>query len=517
MSLAGPLVECVPNFSEARRPHVVDAIVAAIRAAGGADLRVLNVSSDLDHNRTVVTLAGAPAAVEAALFAGIARAAELINLDEHQGQHPRLGATDVVPFVPLRGVTLADCVAMAQRLGERVGRELGLPVYLYEAAATRPERQNLENVRRGEYEALKEEIATVPRREPDYGPRQVGPAGAVIIGARAFLIAYNAYLNTADVAIAKKIAKAVRFSSGGLRFVKALGLLVDGQAQVSMNLTDFTQTPLARVVEFVRREAARHGAAITRTELVGLTPQAALVDAAQWYLQLDNLEADQILENNLQAQADEAEPYVAAALPAADGFLERLAAGTATPGGGAAAAYSAAMGAALVGMVARLTLGKKKYAEVEAQMQSVAESADRLRASLTQAVTEDSAAFDAVMDAFKLPKQTPEQQAARDEAVEQAYIHAGEVPLRVARDAVATLGLAVIAAERGNVNAIIDAGSAASLVKAGLAGAALNVRANAAVVRDRATATHWLKELQGLEARANDALAAMDRLLRERK
>jgi glutamate formiminotransferase/formiminotetrahydrofolate cyclodeaminase len=175
------------------------------------------------------------------------------------------------------------------------------------------------------------------------------------------------------------------------------------------------------------------------------------------------------------------------------------------------------MGAALVGMVARLTLGKKKYAEVEAQMQSVAESADRLRASLTQAVTEDSAAFDAVMDAFKLPKQTPEQQAARDEAVEQAYIHAGEVPLRVARDAVATLGLAVIAAERGNVNAIIDAGSAASLVKAGLAGAALNVRANAAVVRDRATATHWLKELQGLEARANDALAAMDRLLRERK
>jgi len=518
MSLSGPLVECVPNFSEARRPHVVDAIVAAIRAAGGADLRVLNVSSDLDHNRTVVTLVGAPAAVEAALFAGIARAAGLINLDEHQGQHPRLGATDVVPFVPLRGVTLADCVAMAQRLGERVGRELGLPVYLYEAAATRPERQNLENVRRGEYETLKTEIATLPRREPDYGPRQVGPAGAVIIGARAFLIAYNAYLNTADVAIAKKIAKVVRFSSGGLRFVKALGLLVDGQAQVSMNLTDFTQTPLARVVEFVRREAARHGAAITRTELVGLTPQAALVDAAQWYLQLDNLEADQILENNLLAQtADEAEPPAEVVTPAGDAFLESLAAGTATPGGGAAAAYSAAMGAALVGMVARLTLGKKKYAEVEAQMQSVAESADKLRGSLTQAVTEDAAAFDAVMEAFKLPRQTPEQQAARDEAVEQTYIHAGEVPLRVARDAVATLGLAVIAAERGNVNAIIDAGSAASLVKAGLAGAALNVRANAAAVRDRATANHWLKELQGLEARANDALAAMDRLLRERK
>jgi glutamate formiminotransferase/formiminotetrahydrofolate cyclodeaminase len=519
MSLVGPLVECVPNFSEARRPEVVAAIVAALRAGGCDGVRVLNVSSDLDHNRTVVTLAGAPAAMEAALFAGIARAAELINLDEHQGQHPRLGATDVVPFVPLRGVTLDDCVALARRLGARVGAELGLPVYLYEAAATRPERQNLENVRRGEYEKLKLEIAAEPGRAPDFGPRLVGPAGAVIIGARAFLIAYNAYLNTADVSIAKKIAKAVRHSSGGLRFVKGLGLLVDGQAQVSMNLTDFTQTPVARVVEFVRREAARYGATITRTELVGLIPQAALVDAAQWYLQLDNLEADQILENRLAATA---EPDEAAAseppTPSAEAeFLERLAAGTAAPGGGAAAAYAAAMGAALVGMVARLTVGKKKYADVQAQMESVAESADRLRAALTQAVSEDSAAFEAVMEAFRLPKQTAEQQAARAAAVEQAYLHAGEVPLRVARDAAATLGLAVVVAERGNVNALIDAGSAAQLVKAGLAGAALNVRANAAELKDRATATHWLKELSGLEARANDALAALDRLLRERQ
>jgi glutamate formiminotransferase/formiminotetrahydrofolate cyclodeaminase len=512
MPLTGPLVECVPNFSEARRAEVVEAIVAALRTAGAEGVRVLHVSPDLDHNRTVVTLVGTPAALEAALLAGIGRAAELISLDEHRGQHPRLGATDVVPFIPLRGATLEECVALAQRLGERVGRELGLPVYLYEAAATRPERQNLEHIRRGEYEKLKTDIATDPRRVPDYGPRQVGPAGAVVIGARAFLVAYNAYLNTADVTIAKKIAKAVRFSSGGLRFVKALGLLVDGQAQVSMNLTDFTQTPVARVIEFVRREAARYGAAITRTELVGLIPQAALVDAAQWYLQLDNLEADQILENMLQ-NGDSA----TAATPAEGSFLEQLAAGAATPGGGAAAAYSAAMGAALVGMVARLTLGKKKYADVEAQMESVAESADKLRAGLAAAVKEDAGAFDAVMEAFKLPKHTPKQQAARDEAVQQAYLHAGEVPLRVARDAVATLGLAVIAAERGNVNALIDAGTAAHLVKAGLAGAALNVRANAAELRDRATANHWLKELHGLEARANDALAAMDRLVRERK
>jgi glutamate formiminotransferase/formiminotetrahydrofolate cyclodeaminase len=513
-----PLVECVPNFSEARRPQVVEAIVAAIERAGGGGMRVLHVTSDLDHNRTVVTCAGRPEAMEAAIFAGIAKAAELINLDEHQGQHPRLGAADVVPFVPLRGVSLADCVAMARRLGERVGRELGLPVYLYEAAATRPERQNLENVRRGEYEALKTEIGTAPRREPDFGPSQVGPAGAVIIGARAFLIAYNVYLNTADVNVAKKIAKAARHSSGGFRFVKALGLLVDGQAQVSMNLTDFTQTPIARVVEFVRREAARYGASVTCSELVGLIPQAALVDAAQWYLQLDNLEPDQILENRLMAESAQGSAQQVPTSDSADAaFLDRLAAGTATPGGGAAASYAGAMAAGLVGMVGRVTLGKKKYADVEAQMQSIVESADKLRADLTQAVADDSAAFDAVMEAFKLPKQTPEQQQARGEAVEQAYLHAAEVPLRVARAAVATLGLAAIAAERGNLNAISDAGSAAHLAKAALAGAALNVRANAAAIQDRAIAGSWLKELQGLEARANDALAAIDRTLRERK
>ncbi len=515
MSLAQPLVECVPNFSEARRPHVVEAIVAALET-GGEGVRVLNVSSDHDHNRTVVTLVGAPEAVLAAMFAGIAKAAELINLDEHQGAHPRLGATDVVPFVPLHAVTLDECVALARRLGERVGRELGLPVYLYEAAATRPERQNLENIRRGQYEKLKDEIATLPRREPDYGPRRVGPAGAVIIGARAFLVAYNVYLNTADVGVAEKIAKAVRHSSGGLRYVKAMGLKVEGQAQVSMNLTDFTQTPVARVVEFVRREAARYGAAVTRSELVGMIPQAALVDAAQWYLQLDNLESDQILENRLAADEAEEAAHAPAAAGLTPAFLDDLAAGTAAPGGGAAAAYAAAMAAALVSMVARLTLVKKKYAAVEAQMQSVLDRAEGLRAGLTQAAGDDAAAFVAVMAAMQLPKTTPDEQTARAEAIEQGYLHATEVPLKVARDAVATMNLAVIAAEVGNLNAISDAGSAGFLAQAGLRGAALNVRANAVELKDRAMADAWLKELAGLEARANDALAALDRLLRDR-
>lgn len=294
------LVECVPNFSEGRRPEVVEMIVDALRRPG---VSVLDVERDADHNRSVVTLVGEPDAVLEAVWQGIATAARLIDLDQHQGAHPRLGATDVVPFVPLHSMTMAECITLAQRLGQRVGAELEIPAFLYEAAATRPERVNLADVRRGEYELLKTEIATNPARTPDFGPSRVGPAGATIIGARPFLIAFNAYLNTTDVEVAKKIAKALRHSSGGLRFVKALGLLVEGKAQVSMNLTDFRQTPMHRAVEMIRSEAARYGCVIERTELVGMIPQQALLDAAQWYLQLDNFSAEMVLENRLTSAA----------------------------------------------------------------------------------------------------------------------------------------------------------------------------------------------------------------------
>ncbi len=290
------LVECVPNFSEGRRPEVVLEIVDALRRPG---VSVLDVESDADHNRSVVTLVGEPEAVLEAAWQGIGAAARLIDLDQHQGAHPRLGATDVVPFVPLRNMTMAECVALAQRLGQRVGSELQIPVFLYEAAATRPERINLADVRRGQYELLKTEIAANPARTPDYGPSRVGPAGATIIGARAFLIAFNAYLNTTNVEIAKKVAKALRHSSGGLHFVKAMGLLVEGKAQVSMNLTDFMQTPIHRAVEMIRSEAARYGCVIERTELVGMIPQQALLDAAQWYLQIDNFTPEMVLENRV--------------------------------------------------------------------------------------------------------------------------------------------------------------------------------------------------------------------------
>jgi glutamate formiminotransferase len=295
-----PVVECVPNFSEGHRQDVIDQIVAAMRDVPGA--QVLDVQSDLDHNRSVVTLVGEPQAAAEAAFQGIARAAALIDMDHHRGGHPRMGAADVVPFVPVRGVTMDECVALARQLGERVGRELGIPVYLYEAAATRPSRENLADVRRGEYEGLRQEIGTNPDRAPDFGPARMGKAGATAIGARPPLIAFNVYLNSTDLAPAQAIAKAIRHSSGGLRFVKALGLLVDGQAQVSMNLTDYRRTPIHRVLEMIRSEAARFGLQVTHTEMVGLLPAQALFDAAQFYLQLNDFSAGQILENRLSAE-----------------------------------------------------------------------------------------------------------------------------------------------------------------------------------------------------------------------
>jgi glutamate formiminotransferase len=294
------IVQCTPNFSEGRRQEVIDRIVAAMRVPG---VRVLDVQSDQDHNRSVITMVGPPAAVAEAAFQSMAVAAKLIDLNHHHGQHPRMGAADVVPFVAVRGVTMDECVALCRQLGERAGKELGIPIYLFDEAATRPERRNLADVRRGEYEGIRAEITTNPDRAPDYGPAVMGPAGATAIGAHVPMVAFNVYLNTQDVAPARAIARAVRHSSGGLRFVKALGLLVGGQAQVSMNLTNPVATPIHRVLEMIRSEAASYGLCITRSEVVGMVPAQALVDAAQFYLQLHGFSPDQVLENRL-ADAD---------------------------------------------------------------------------------------------------------------------------------------------------------------------------------------------------------------------
>jgi len=505
-----PIIECIPNYSEARRPEVVDAIRQAIAAVPGVS--VLDQHSDLDHNRTVITFAGEPGAVEEAAFRSISTAASLINLDEHRGEHPRIGATDVVPFVPISGASMQDCVEIARRVGKRVGEELGIPVYLYEQAATRPERQNLENLRRGQYEGLKNEIEADPERAPDFGPAHLGTAGATVIGARQALIAFNVYLTTENVSIAKKVAAAVRSSSGGLRYIKALGLSVDGRAQVSMNLTDYRHTPLARVVELIRREAQRYGVSIHHSELVGLIPEDALVDAAVWYTQLDQFEPDQILERRLaQALQPPIPPPVEPVKPAGAGFLDSLAAGTATPGGGSAAAYSGAAAAALVAMVARLTLGRKKYRAVEEQMQSILERAEELREELTAAVDKDAAAYQAVMAGFKLPGGSLEAEQIRLQAIEAATLAAAEVPLDVARSAAEVMGLALQVAVNGNQNARSDAATAGALAGAALAGAGYNVRTNLAALDPDDTTRLLLAELAEVEERA----AVLDKKIRE--
>jgi glutamate formiminotransferase/formiminotetrahydrofolate cyclodeaminase len=505
-----PLVECIPNFSEARRPEVISSIIHSIRSV--PQVSVLDQHSDFDHNRTVVTLIGPPPAVEEAVYRAIEKAAQLIDLNQHSGEHPRIGATDVVPFVPIRDMTAQECVEMARRLGLRVGEGLHIPVYLYEDAATKPGRKNLEDIRRGEYEALKEEIGSNPERLPDFGPAFVGPAGATVIGARQPLIAFNVYLTTDDVSIASKIARAVRFSSGGMRFVKAMGVLVEGRAQVSMNLTNFRQTPVYRVVEFVRREAERYGVGIHHSELVGLIPQEALIDSAGWYLQLDNFKPDQILEQRMSESLAGAEPKQVLQT----GFLDDLARGTPTPGGGSAAAFAGAAAAALVAMVARLTVGKKKYIDVEPKMWQIIERADHLRQELTAAIDEDAAAFEAYMAAVKLPKDTPGQQAARARAVEQATLDAIRVPMKVAHMAVDTLEMAVTVAQLGNVNAISDAASAAALVRASLTGAGLNVRINCLNLVDQTPVADYLAEVHALECQAAEKEAELKTCLVER-
>ena len=491
--MSTPLVECIPNYSDARRPDVVDAILASIQTVPG--VHVLDRHSDLDHNRTVVTMIGAPDAVAEAAFQSIKKAAELIDLDEHSGAHPRIGATDVVPFVPIADISMVDCVEIARRLGKRVAEELAIPVYLYEEAATRPERQNLENIRKGQYEGLKSEIETNPERLPDFGPNKLGTAGATVIGARQPLIAFNVYLTTNEVAIAQKIAKALRNSSGGLRFIKAMGVMVEGRAQVSMNLTHYRQTPIGRVVEMVRREAERYGVAIHHSELVGLVPQEALVDAAVWYTQMDQFEPAQILESRLYEllRSPQAQPQ-----PGAD-FLDELASANPAPGGGSAAAHTAAAAAALVAMVGRVTVGKKKYAAVEAQMWPMIEKADALRARLTAVVDEDAASFNQLIAATKMPKETGEQQSKRSTAIEKAALAAARVPFETVKLAYDVLQLAKTAAEIGNLNAISDAASAVHLAQAAIQSAGLNILVNVKSLSDPASAADLVSGLHEYE------------------
>src|SRR6201988_1916646 len=397
------LVECVPNFSEGRNKAVVDEIVAAMKMDG---VYLLDREMDADHNRCVITLVGDRTNIAEAAIRGVGKAAELIDLTKHTGAHPRMGASDVIPFIPIDGVTLEDCVAMAKHVGTEIAKRFQIPVYLYEAAAATPERQNLENIRRGQFEGIRDEIATNPAGKPDFGEPRVHPtAGATVVGARKFLIAYNVFLNTADVEIAKKVAKAVRFSSGGLRFVKGAGFLVRGLAQVSMNLTDFEQIPVHRVFESVRREAARYGVLPVASEIVGLIPKKSLEQAAEWFLQVENFDSSLILENRLAAVMS-GKTAVGGLRAGVEPFIEQLAAPTATPGGGSASAAAAAMAASLATMVASMSRGKKAYLQYEAQLSAAIAQLTPLREELKAAIDADAASYNAVMKAYQQARES---------------------------------------------------------------------------------------------------------------
>jgi len=429
------LIESVPNFSEGRDPAKVDAIVQAMSSVPG--VYVLDREMDADHNRCVITLAGEPDAVGEATLLGAGKAMELIDMTRHTGAHPRVGATDVVPFIPIEGVTIEDCVALARRVGNEIWKRYRIPVFFYEAAAMRPDRVNLENVRRGQFEGLREEMKKNHDRQPDVGEPKLHPtAGVTVVGARKFLIAYNVNLNTPDVAIASKIAKAIRFSSGGLRYVKSMGVELKARnlAQVSINLTDFEQTPMHRVYEMVKREAERYGATPVGSEIVGLVPKKAIEMAADYLLQLENFSPSQVFENRLEAALGgaslEAKSRKLASL--ARPFLDAVAAPTATPGGGSVSALAAALSASLGQMVAGLSRKKKSQA---AHVDELSEELDALRKisdELTEAVDRDAAAYDAVMAAFKLPQGNAEETHQREEAIQMATKGAAEVPLEVA-------------------------------------------------------------------------------------
>lgn len=468
------LVECVPNFSEGRDPEVIEKIVNEIRSVSGVAL--LDQEMDADHHRAVVSFVGEPEAVLEAAFKAVKKAAELIDLTKHKGEHPRIGATDVVPFVPISGVTEAECIELARRLGKKIADELGIPVYLYEQAATRPDRVDIANIRKGEFEGLREAIRTDPDRAPDFGRPEVHPtAGATVVGVRAPLIAYNIYLGTKDVKVAERIARAIRFRSGGYRYVKALGFEIKerGCVQVSINMTDYTQTPLYRVFETVKSEASRYGVNVLESEIVGLVPQAALNACARFYLQLNNFSREQILENKL---------VPAKGLP---DFLNELASAEPVPGGGAAAALNGAIGCALLTMVAKLSLGKKGYEEFEEELTKSRDRLVPMRERFLSLVDEDAESFKKVIKAYRLPKMTELERQERAKAVSDALKVAADTPLRTMKLALEALRAASSVVRYGNKNSVTDAGVGTMNLDAAFRGARLNVLVNLPSILDQ--------------------------------
>lgn len=499
------LVECVPNFSEGRKAETVDRLVAAIESVAG--VVVLDTHIDRDHNRSVITfVAEAECVVEAAVRA-VALASELIDLREHTGAHPRLGATDVLPFVPVRGVTMEDCVRLAHAAGERIARELKIPVYFYERAARRPDRANLEDVRRRGYEELLYEIEFDGTRAPDVGEAVLHEsAGACAVGARPLLIAYNINLQTDDILIARNIARTVRGRDGGLRYLKALGfeLPTRGMVQVSMNLVNYEKTQLHHAFAAVKREAERYGVQIAGSEIVGLIPQAALEGAAEYFLQIENFAPRLVLENRIEeAFAGKEKENTMGALVIGDARKPRL-------GGGTAAADAASLAAALGEMIAHLTVGREKYKDVAREVQDALDELTSSRSQLSEIAQFDAWSFEQVLKARRAPQRNPDEAATRAANLEAALKTATTVPLDVAAVSVQVLELLETLAKIGNTNALSDAATGAQLALASVASARYNVLVNAAAIVDEDFVREHRLRAEELLAQAREIAARVE-------
>ncbi len=540
------IVECVPNFSEGRNRSVIDAIAKEISDTEG--VKLLDVDPGADTNRTVVTFIGSPEGVKEAAFKAIKKAAELIDMRQHKGAHPRMGATDVCPFVPVTGVTMADCVAIAKEVGARVAAELGIPVYLYEEAATRPERKSLANIRSGEYEGLPDKLRD-PEWRPDFGEPKFNPkSGATVIGAREFLIAYNVNLNTKDRKLAHDIALSIRETGrnkkdeagnvvkdaqgnpikepGLLPATRAVGWYIDeyGQAQVSINLLNYKITPPHVAFDTVCQEAEKRGLRVTGSELVGLIPLQAMLDAGRHYLikqgKSPGVPEEQLIETAIVSMGlrdltefDPAKKIIEYQVAELKGrlvkmdlreFANELSTDSPAPGGGSVAGLAGALGAALASMVANLTYGRREYHDNWPEMERVAVEAQRRKDELLRLIDRDTEAFDAVMAANRLPKKTPEQIAERERAIEAATKHACLIPLEVMTNSLEVLKLARVVAERGNPNAASDAGVASLMARAAVEGAGLNVKINLPGIKDQGFVAEQRLKVQQLIAEANE-------------
>jgi len=489
------IVECVPNFSEGRDEAKIGLIVTAI--ASVPEIYVLDCDIDADHNRTVVTFTGDPHAVLEAAFRGAATALELIDLNQHKGAHPRIGALDVLPFIPIKGVSMDECVLLARHAGERIARELRIPVYLYEKAATRMDRIDLADIRRGEFESLRQDIGTNPDREPDFGEARIHKtAGAMAVGARSILIAYNINLAGGDLSVAKKVAKAVRGRDGGLKYVKALGMQLKdrNQVQVSMNLVNYEATPIYRVYEMVKFEAARYGVAIVGSKIVGLIPQAALNSCIDFYLQIENFNENSIFEHRLRTEmtrqevVDESAPQAEyphveiAQSPTLDEFADDVSNATLSPDGGTVAAYAGALAAALASLVCNQTIGQ--HTPAAAEVRAILKQIEQLTADLRLAVSEDAEGRARYLDAIALPRETEAEKLARATAVEDAAKNAMAVPLRVAQSSLEVVEWLSVLAEIGNPAAFPNIATGTQLAMAAIRGAAYNVLSQMASIND---------------------------------